>query len=238
MSFSTVPSLVNFPRRKIIRRRRVVGKKLNKRQRREVKTMVLRNQELKHLTHDSTGFNDVTTTGTITGAIADIANNVGGSARVGDSIMWAGSMKFRIQFTGSLGAGSEEYNTVRLIIFQWHPVSTPNIASILSQGPVSSFDVYSNYNFDNRQQYKILLDKTYNLINVNGLTAVATAFPDTYARQFNFTISLKRARKMVQYSPTGGLTGTNRIYLILLSDSSVGPHPKAAYASQVFYRDA
>lgn len=133
-------------------------------------------------------------------------------------------------------------NVVRVIVFQWHDVSTtapdPSVSSILLSGPTGVIDYLSQYNHDTRQSYKILLDKTFTL-NGNGTQAAALAYPLTTSSTIvrHYRISLKNARKHVQYQG-GGTQATNRLFWIYMSDSAAPGHPGITGSFKTFFRDS
>lgn len=210
------------------------GRKLGRRQKRQVKVLIARRQELKYsyyansTTVDSVGF--------VTGTPFDIPQGDTDTSRDGDRLQWCGKIDLMLHCINGQGALGDVYNNIRVIIFQYHPNSTPGLSTILLAGPSGSQDVLSLYNHDNRQEYRILFDRVFKTVgNANAATTPATNTVATNVRKFK--IPLRKIRKYAQY--TGGtLAGTNRIYIAYLSDSSAATHPTLEYSTKVFFRDS
>lgn len=140
----------------------------------------------------------------------------------------------KIHIRGNLVYSSDVTNIVRVIWFQWKPNTTPTAAGLLLNGPSGFIDVHSEYSHDFRQQFNILKDKTYKLIG-NGLAATSPLTSDS-VQLFKFTIS-KGFNTQLQYA-AGGVTGTNLIYYLAISDSSVISHPALTFNAKVMYTDS
>jgi len=207
--------------------------KLNSKQRNQVKRLISNRQELKYIAGNGQDI-VVDSTGALTGAPFDVPQGDTDITRDGDRLQWAGKIDFRFSLQHPLGTSPPE-SIVRLILFQWHPNSTPVISSILLTGPTGASDVWSTHSHDNRQMFRILFDRTFHLVG----NAAAATTPNTTLTQIfrRFRVSLKKARKYAQY--TGGtLTGTNRIFLIYISDAATLLRPTFTYSTKTFFRDS
>lgn len=207
--------------------------KLNKRQVTQVKRVVNRGRELKYRQGESSSVGEIVTSGgTLIGTPFDVPQGVTDITRVGDRLQWAGKIDVRISFYCA-----DSSNLVRFGIVQWHPTSTatpsPTINDLFLAGPSASVDVHSQYSHDNRPNFKILLDRTIQLVSVAG-AANATTTSVTFRR---YLVSLKKAKKDVQYQGSG-LQGTNRIFLFYISDSIAITHPTIVFTTKIFFRDA
>jgi len=207
---------------------------LNPRQKKEVDKIILRNQEVKYFVGGFSASN-VTNTAVINGVPFDIPQGDTDTERDGDHLKWLGKVRMNFQMIAN---GSAEHNTIRLILLQWHPTSLatplPVPLSILLTGPTGSVDVMSHYNHDQRQNYKILYDQVFDL--ASNTTVDAAGITDKIVITKHIKVSLAKARKQVQYV-SGGLQGTNRLFLIYVSDSAL-LHPTLALHSKVFYTDS
>jgi len=222
-------------RRGVKRRVSAQGGGLTKRQRKAVTTLINRRTELKYF-YFSTTTAAIPATAAISGGQFDIAQGITDSERVGDSIEWAGSIDLKVQVVNGIGATGDEYNNIRMLIVQWHPNSIPTPASVLLAGPSAVVDIYSMPSHDNRQEFKILFDKTWRTVgNTNAATTPGTSALTTGV--LSYQIPLTKATKKVQYVG-GALTGTNRFYVITMSDSILATHPSLTYTTKVVYRDA
>ncbi len=119
----------------------------------------------------------------------------------------------------------DNYNVVRVILFQWHPqsgISTlPATTDILQNATQPQL---SSYNHDTRWEYTILRDHTFSL-SMEG-SRVQTI-------RWNFP----RMTHKLQFS--GGTTdGTNHLYLLMVSDSGTVDHPSVIFNSKVTFYDS
>lgn len=242
-------------------------RKLNERQKDQVKRLVDRNIEHKFLV---TTFPSATI-GT-QGSAMDIDDGGLGpyslclvpqgdtdNTRDGDRIK-AKSLSFKIHMFTS-DAEDRDFSihpcVVRFIIFQWKPNSAlvaPSPSNILLTDPIStggaSITVYSQYNWDTRQSYNIVYDRTYTLngdglINVPAGTApliqLISTRTDTSQRHIKGNISFARLAKQLQYN-AGSLFGSNHLwfYIIANTTSASPAKNKAAFvfSSRLIYTDA
>lgn len=222
--------MAKFRRRRGGFKRKRGGKgRLGPRQVRQVKRIVNSSQETKFYDISSSGAS-VSSTGTIT-SLTSIAQGTTDITRVGDSISL-----MRMMWSGVLTVG-DQFNIVRVILFQWKPNDNvaPALADLLLNGPSGSPDVYSFYNHDLRGQFHIMSDRTYSLIG-NGTSSSIPFQPKTQiliAHNKGLSVGLKK----VQYQ--GGTTvGTHKIYVLTLSDSSAVAHPIITYNARIYYKDS
>lgn len=214
---------------------RIPGTSLTSKQRAQVQNLIRASQELKYIVFNSGASTAISSTINISQAPFVVAQGLADTERVGDSLTLAGSVNLDLEIVNSTGVGSDAYNNLRVVIFQWHPNSTPIGTSIFINGPSGGPDIYSQYNHDLRQQYKILFDRTFRTAG-NGQAATSPYTDITSTGLRKFFISLKRANKHVQFAGAG-TTGTNLLYVALVSDSSATPHPAITYSTKMFWRD-
>lgn len=210
------------------------GKPLNPKQKKEVKTLIARRQELKYYQQTKSGA--VGAVAAISGLPWDIPQGIDDQARIGDTFQWCGTHEIRGQFINASGVGADTHNTLRYIVFQWHPDSAPTPADILLVGPSTNIDIHSLYNHDKRQQYSILLDRTITTIGAG----TSADFPVTSnaVKTFHWKIPMGKKVTKTAQRVGGGLTGTNRIYECLMTDSTIAAFPVLNYAAKVFFRDS
>lgn len=216
-----------MPVRRYRRRARAPrGRKLNKREKNEVKRLISVRQELKYHVSQTSAL-AVGTAGQIF-QISDIPQGDTDITRDGDRLMLK---KFFVR--GSI-LYSDATNIFRLIFFQWKPATTPTIASILLNGPSVAPDVWSSYAHDQRQMYNILWDKTWHL---EGNAAAATSpLTPTSQKLFKVTIA-RRFAKQLQYT-AGTTAGTNQIWYLALSDSAAVGHPGITMSVKFHFTDS
>lgn len=222
---------------------------LNQKQRKETvkiaKRQVAKVQELKYY-NVVLNWANIGTTYT-SRQLSNIPQGDNDTSRDGDRLQLCGKMEFIYQFVGpeSGTAGLNDiYNTIRVIIFQYHPSavsgSSPQPTEILLNGPSGALDVHSMYNHDQRQNYTILKDKLFVLVNNQlalGGAAGHTTFQSNHTKILRFNINTKKCRKFQQF--VGGTAdGTNQIFELVVSDSSATPYPTFARSSKIFFRDS
>lgn len=209
--------------------------KLSSKQTKQVKTLIRADQEMKFRAYEQSG--GVPLIPVIDGQYFDISQGQGDSQRIGDSLQWAGYIDIRLSLIFR-----DIRHICRFIVFQWHPTSTsapsPQPDDILLPGIGGvNVDIHSMYSHDRKQNYKILMDRTFTLVG-NGTQTGAISFPlTTSAVQYHrLLVPLKRARKNVQFIG-GGLQATNRLFILRMSDSS-GTDPIYNLTTMVNYYDS
>jgi len=129
------------------------------------------------------------------------------SNRDGDQLT-INSLDFRI----GIKTGSTTPTFLRVILFRWKPNTTPAYASILLDQHSTSNAPLSQYNHDQRQQYKILYD-TLIMINSTYMTG--------HVVHHNCTKGFNPRQQFVAGSST---VATNMLYIMCVSDvASNGP---------------
>jgi len=224
------------------------GKRLTKRQKKQVSIMIHREQELKYFFFRQAA-TSVTSNAALTGAPFDVPQGDTDNTRDGDRLRWCGHIDLNMQIWNGQGVTGDPFTNTRVVVFQWHPTSTsapiPSPTDVLITGPSTVVDIYSVYNHDTRQNYTILYDRVFLTVGsfYNGAAAVT---PSTFLGPGTDTsstgvhqirIPLTKARKDVQYV-AGGAQATNRIFIIWVSDSSFASHPQLAFMSKIVFRDS
>lgn len=219
-------------------------RKLNPRQKGEVKRIVRFGRELKFKTIQ-VNRNSVSNTPTI----LDLTNIIQGntdSDRNGDRIELAGSMDVILTLFGSESVLTTGFITTifRVIFFQYKDAATaglnPVAGQILLNGPSGlTPDVHSLYNHDQRQNYTILYDKLVTCVNNSNPVAVAgTNYQGNHLHSYKFKVHFKKAKKLVSFLG-GTVDGTNKIYFMIISDNGpVTPLPQYTLNTKLYYRDS
>lgn len=218
------------------RKRRVTGRKLTKVMKKEVKQIIAVKQELKYFA-PLIGGTAITST-----AIQTLMNTISqgdnDSQRNGDKVMM--SPGFWVTYNITPG---DQFNFVRVLIFQWKPVSgtssyIPTIADIVLNGSSSFPDFTSQYNHDKRTQYRILYDKVSRVVG-NGSSALINA-PFTDLSTVFIKTYVKIPFRQVQYQAGTNDNLTNGIYLVLISDSAIASivHPNLSMTYKMTYTDS
>jgi len=121
--------------------------------------------------------------------------------------------------------------TSRVILFRWienTASATPTVGAIL-ENP-SSTQVFSHFDFENQQNYEVIWDKVFH--QSGGATTPSSTSNMGF---FNLSIPLKK-NPCVNYN-AGATTGTNTLYMLTISDSSLTPFPLISFNLRVYYDD-
>lgn len=215
-----MPAQIKTTKRKSFRKRQTKGK-LTKSQAVAVKRMISSNDNKKH---EVKYFDlEVDSSPDYSGAVVDlmaISNGDTDITRDGDSI-YIKSVQWRF-----VNALADSYNIVRMLFFQYNQDNTPTVDDILS--PTWTGDpmgVHSPYRHDTKSTYKILSDRTV-LLDADDATALTTGYLK----------SGFRTRK-VQYIG-GTTTGINKIWLLVITDSSSVANPSTKGVVRLRFSDA
>lgn len=208
-------------------RRNGRGRKLSKREKAEVKKLIAVRQELKFFLSQTNA--RAVTNSPVIFQITNIPQGVADTDRTGDRLYLK---KAYVRLHVAIG---DFTNMFRIIFFQWKPNTVPAISGsdILLPGASGSIDYLSQYNHDNRQEFRILYDRTYNL-NGNGSGA---SDPITSTSQVIKFIKLRPKLKQLQYAG-GSTVGTNQVYYLAISDSSILPNPTFSMSVKFLYTDS
>lgn len=142
------------------------------------------------------------------------------TSRDGDQL-YMGKLTYFLQITQA-----DNPQAVRVIFFQWFPQSTPAVTDVLDTA--AGTGVMFNYFTDKAFQYKVLKDKIYYFNeSVSGVAKTVT----TNRRK------IKPKRKKIQFL-SAGTTGSNKLYALLLSDSSLTTHPSVYILSRLNFMDS
>ncbi len=192
------------------------GKKLNKREVKQVKNLISRVQEKKHRLEYSTG-SSAHSTGQIIDLL-DLSQGDTNYTRDGDELMLK-SLKFRFHLLRE--SGSTLGDSVRMILFQWKPDNAqdvPTIGQILEDS--TNVPYLSPIDTHHKDKFNVLMDR---------LTLLSPLGTTNERKSFWKTVNMKRVIKRVRYNP-GASTGKNLVYLMLIGTQS------SAGAEETFVR--
>lgn len=191
-------------------------------QRKSVKRMINFGRELKYFVAFETAVS-ISTTATVDDLFEPAIGDTD-ITRDGDQVTLRGIV---LRFTLT---GGDLTNIIRIICFQWRADSAlqaPNAGNII----ISTGDINSPLNHDQRTNYRILYDKRFTTC---GTTAAPT---EATIRLGMVKQSAKNWAKTV-YFDSGGLQGRNKIYILYLSDSAAITHPTISYRSLIEFNDS
>ena len=196
---------------------------LNKTQKAQISKMIKMKEEVK--------FVDLVSSQAIAQALATtlilstVPQGTGQSQRLGNQIRILG---FKINWDITC---ADTTNIVRVIFWTYKSNSVnfaPSVAVVLNIGPAATQDVTSQYNFQNRKDYKIHHDKTFMLstaANPQERHSVRVNIPEKY--------------QIVDYISDVNSSGSvNPLCLTYLSDSAAASHPTINGTVRLFYQDA
>lgn len=116
---------------------------------------------------------------------------------------------------------------IRVMLFRWYDDSTPVATDILLSGSTAIRNINGPPSHDNKQLYKIMVDRRYNLYYTNG------RFPISLWRIFGKRLG----RKQVQFQ-NGTTNGVGKVYLMVMSEIATGANsPTFSYYSHITYTD-
>jgi len=210
-----------FRRRRTFNRR---GRKLNTRQKTQVKKLIGNQIEWKH--HDSSfAALAVDASGIVTGPYCAPSQGDGDSQRIGNRVRVKSTlMKFDI-------TTSDASQQVRIVVFRWKPDSTIDIPT-----PAKVFDTLVNNPAMANISTQALQMGTIHVIYDTIVSSTTADAARHYRRCFRF--GKKLGVKNINFSSDASILGTNNIYAAFISDSALPGHPSVANTSRVVYTDA
>lgn len=159
--------------------------------------------------------------------LTEIPRGTSDNARIGDSIQLT-SMYFRGTVTINTAVGApDDYNRVRVLIFQWFDNTTPTADDIILNFSTNSTNVNLSapYAHHTRTQFYIMYDALMD-VALGGLEV----------KKFGkMMTNIKRKKVLFEKNSTTKSNGA--IYVFAYSDSAVAPSPIMSFFSKVNYRD-
>lgn len=202
------------------------ARKLNERQKSQVKKIVARRMETKYYTSN---YNSGIDNSGVCIDLCQVPYGDGDIARIGDEIRFV-----RLDFMCSWRIPAD-YNVCRLVLFQWRPLSTPLVGDIVdTNGPTPLATVnapFFMYNWDNRSQYKILYSRIIYADYTHG----------PVARFITGSIYGKRVTKKIRFNSSATTPGYNHIYAMLITDDAnavPSGYPLPYLRTRLTYRDS
>jgi len=212
---------------------------LNALQKRQIRDMLRSENETKAFDTTTNSFT-VSTAGSVA-KLTTVTQGATQVTRVGDRLRKRQlDFKYQLQ-VGAVGliAAADQYNTVRVIVFQWlmdDGLAAPVVANILTTTPTNKS--LAMYNFDTDHDYKILYDRTHVLYNTpvwNG-AAVQWAHGDGGSFVNEKVVSLQ-LKGEIEFD-AGSAFGTGHLYALFISDSAFAPNPSCEFVSRLLFEDS
>jgi len=193
-------------------------RKLTPLQKKQVKQLISKEEELK--AKDSSVLSSVDAGGVISKFLVPPQGD-GVSDRNGDAIKLK-RLRVRLHLIGA-----DSTNVIRAIIFRWNNndgTTVPVIGDVLQT--LSTASQYQ-YTSDRQNEFHIVADKTFTF-SLNGTNAKDWIIA-YYGR--------KLGKKSLTFN-AALTTGTDMLYLLLLSDSVAAPHPTVGGTCRLEYTDS
>jgi len=210
-------------RRRTVRRR--TGRKLNARQRTQVKRIIGKQEEDKFLDVYTGATSIPSGTGALIGPFTNVPQGDTVNGRTGDVIQHRKlECRFQVQ-------SADVVNAIRIILFKWNyndSFDTPTAIKIIQDtvtqpwlSPLTDLSVESN-------RYTVLMDRLFTNFNAG----------DTNMRVWKSTFFGKRlGKKKAVFNPAAG-TGVGNIYMLAVSDSIAASHPAVALSTRLHFTDS
>jgi len=188
----------------------------------------------------STGNVAVTTAG-VAYKLSTVTEGAGRSQRVGDELnVRSLSIRYSIQVgaTGLLAA-ADQFNSVRLIVLRWAQddgAYVPSTANILQSGSATAV-LNEHYNFDGRNLYKVIYDKTHVVFNSPVWNGSTTTWQHGYGANFaSDTLEIPLNSKIS--FDIDGTSAIGHYYLLAVSDSAFSPNPSLEFTTRLDFLDS
>jgi len=193
--------------------------KLNSTQQQQVRRMVKANAERKHFLA-AVSAAGISSVGTTT-SISNITQGDGDAERIGNVVS-----PTRLKLNYSISA-SDTTNAIRVCVFKWKDTNAflnPNSNDFFKPGPSNSVDYLSHYNEEQRDQFQVVYDKTFQLVlNTNTTKKIVN-------------VDLPLSGKIRYYS-NAVVTGTGNYFMYYISDSLAVSHPTIEWAAEIVFTD-
>lgn len=209
-----------------------MAKKLNKRQKNEVKRLIGMKLESKYIDALNVAYTGVTNAGSVV-AMTYPSQGAGTAQRTGDSIDIR-SIEIRYSFTGY-----DSSNVCRIIVFKWlndSGVATPTAGYVVDSswlGADTAPHALYNYTSIKQREIAICYDRVISLSNNNN-----AALPGNSVISGRILLTGKKLHKKKLTFTTGAVTGEGQYYVLVISDSAIVGHPKYNLAGRITYSDA
>lgn len=241
--------------RRRFRARKKQGAKLNPKQKKEVKLLIGKKLETKEVkaaysNQNITNSAIMPASGVATGFIFDGLSQLAlgiGEGQYSGRIIQLKRMSMNLSFRSSahgIITSADEYNNIRLIVFQWHPdsgIDYPQASEVLDTSAMSAgFEYLAHPNLEYKHKYTILVDRLFTLNNSpvwNGTTVKWEVGPGG-TKVMKLSLTRKFNKKITITNTSNGLSKLNGIFLMCISDSTGSPNPTGNLAFESLYTDA
>lgn len=223
------------------KKRPIVSSKMSRAIKSVVKSTISSEAETKQHT-DGFTYTSVwgATAGVVLEHLLDIAQNTTDTGRIGDEI-YLKHIKVRGIIQNNVGAASNAFNDIRVMVFQYKSQdNAPSADELLLNNAISGATraAYSARNQDYMNIYNVLYDKTYH-VEQGTPNAANYASSGSYSKHVEFSVPLKRCKRKIQYEAAATSNTVNGLYLFVIgSSASVASNPTCAFQWAVSYLDS
>jgi len=193
-------------------------------------------QEIETKIIDIFGAGAVSTTPTLT-VLTPIAHGTGNGQRVGDSIIITGlDIDISSNYPFSSSVFTQDYwVNLRFVLFKWKvstQLAVPTYPVIIQS--ISSYGTLSPFNWEDRSNYKVIIDYKFYLTGFFNSSTSNTVPTDSSVNKRRW--SLRNLNNKIIFDATS--SGINHFYTLIYSDSGTTPHPNVQTMVRVYYTDS
>lgn len=187
--------------------------------------------------------NTVSNSGVITD-LSSIAQGVGSVERTGDTVnLTRVSLIYQVNCSsGGAFASADSYNALRLILFRWKDDSgnyVPTVTDILSLPAAHGDLVMAVYNLNQGENFHIIYDKIVTVFNSPVYTGTGVNVEAGANHSWcSGMLDLSQLGPRVIEFEGAGTTGSGKLFMLAVSDSTFTPHPNLTLTTQLKYTDA
>lgn len=175
-------------------------------------------------------------------SLSDLVQGVTDAQRVGDSAALAHlDLMYSIE-VGSAGliAAADQFNTVRVILFQWKESDglTAPTAAIILDAATSGTTTDRIINNDDPQLFRVIYDQQHVVFNTPIWNGAAVIWYHGVGAHFALKAPIRIPLKGKITFDSGTSYGYNKIWALVCSDSAFAPNPTIDIGWQLCFTDA
>ncbi len=157
-------------------------------------------------------------------SLSTIAQGDTGTTRDGTNIY---TKSLQMKYKWVVG---DTHNMFRVVVFQWYAPTTPVAGDVIHSGSLATVEApLAPISTFKRTSFRILYDKLMVGYNEAGGGVWSPL-------QVNHLLLTKFGKRKIVYDDSAG-TAYNKIYVLLLSDSSAVSHPTCQFVSKLNFQD-
>jgi len=173
---------------------------------------------------------NVSSSGTITSLYGNLTRGDLGLDNFNGNIVKPQALRFKYFWSSS----AFPYNACRVLIFQWFDAATPTLSGIL-QTNATSIATVAPILVTNKQYIKVLYDKTVVVAPVSG-DGSGGVLGAGHEGAFDVYIPGKRLQQ-TKFNSGSNTVQDGNIYVLTLTDDSIGTYPQVTWYSRITFAD-